>query len=328
MRIFTAGISLCFLTALAGATVSVSSPTTGSTVSTSVHVVSTSTSSHAITRTIVYLDNKEAYNVASKSVDTNITVSSGSHSIVVQSWDTSHTVVKSASIHFTASGSGSGGGGTGPNAKDYTNIDQMSGWDSCDKCAGAGGDGPSATHTLSQNLSSPAMDGKAAQFYLKGSKAYSNALWWKQLGANPNVSNFTYDLYFYLKTPSAAQALEFDVNQSLSGKKYIFGTECDIKDHHAWMIYDAAAHSWKTTSVACSAPAAYKWNHLTLEFQRSNGQMKFISVTLNGKKSYFNRTYGPASSSSKELNVAVQIDGDGHNTPYSEWADKITLNTY
>ena len=199
MRNFSAAIPLFFLTALAGATVSVSSPTSGSTVSSSVHVVSTSTSSHAITRTIVYLDNKQAYSVASKSVDTDITVSSGSHAIVVQSWDTAGTVIKSSSIHFTVSGSG---GTTGGGTKDYSNIDQMSGWDSCDKCAGAGGDGPTATHSLSQNISSPAMDGKSAQFYMTGSKPYSNALWWKQLGANPNVTNFVYDLYFYLKIPA------------------------------------------------------------------------------------------------------------------------------
>ena len=82
------------------------------------------------------------------------------------------------------------------------------------------------------------------------------------------------------------------------------------------------------TSVACTAPVPYSWNHLTLEFQRVNSQMKFISITLNGKKSYFNKTYNPASSSSKELNVAVQIDGNGQNVAYSEWADKINLTTW
>lgn len=325
MRFSLAGTLLLVFTAFAAATVSVSSPSNGSTVSSSVHVVSTSTSSHAITRTIVYLDNQDAYSIASANVSTYLTVSTGSHTIVVQSWDSAGTVIKSSGIKITVSGSA-----TPPpsNSQQYSNIDQMTGWDSCDACAGAGGSGPKATHTLTQNVSSPAMDGKAADFYLKGSKPYSNALWWKQLGANPNVSNFTYDLYFYLKTPSVAQALEFDVNQSLNGKKYIFGTECDIKDHHVWNIYDAANHKWMQTSIACSQPAAYTWNHLTLEFQRVNSQVKFISITMNGKKSYFNKTYNPASSSAKELNVAVQIDGDGNNTAYSEWADKINLTAW
>ena len=198
MRIFPIAILLFIFTAFAAATVNVSSPTSGSTDSSPVHVTSTSSSSHAITRTIIYVDNKSAYSVASGSVNTSLTMASGSHSIVVQSWDSAGTVIKSSSIKITVnSSSGSAPSGS----KQYANINQMTGWDSCDACAGAGGSGPKATHTLTQNISSPALDGKAAEFYLKGSKPYSNALWWKQLGANPNVSNFTYDLYFYLKTP-------------------------------------------------------------------------------------------------------------------------------
>jgi hypothetical protein len=204
----------------------------------------------------------------------------------------------------------------------------MTGWKSCDKCAGAGGDGPTGTVTLTQNLSSPSLDGKSAKFYLKGSTAYSNGLWWRQLGSNDSVTHFVYDLYFYLKNPSAAQALEFDVNQALGGKKYIFGTECDVKNNHVWKIYDAYNHKWMLTSVACSAPTAYMWNHLTLEFQRDNGKVKFISVTLNGKKSYLNKSYSPEASGTKELNVAVQIDGDKYNDAYSEYADKINLTAW
>jgi hypothetical protein len=325
MRISALATVVIIFTGLAAASVSVSSPTSGSTVSSSVHVASTSSSTHSITKTIVYVDNNSAYSVASGSVDTYLTIASGGHTIVVQSWDSAGTVLKSAGITFTVSATSS----TVPsNAKVYASIDQMTGWSSCDSCAGAGGSGPSTTYSLTQNISSPSMDGKSAQFYLKPSQPYANALWWKQLGANSAVSNFQYDLYFYLKSPSAAQALEFDLNQSLNGKKYIFGTQCDIKDHHDWDVYDAANHKWVQTGVACSAPTAYTWNHLTLEFQRTNGQVKFVAVTLNGKKSYFNKSYYPASSSASELNVAVQLDGNGTSTAYDEWADKINLSAW
>ena len=321
MRNLILGAALCTLTTLAAATVSISSPTNGSSVSTSVHVTSSTTSSNTITTTKIYVDNSSVYSVSSSSIDTDITVSTGAHSITVQSWDNTGAT-QHATVSVTATASSSA---VPSNAKKYANIEQMTGWQSCDACAGAGGNGPSAYVKMTQGLTSPSLDGKASQFYLKGSTAYANALWWKQLGANSSVSNFSYDLYFYLKNPSAAQALEFDVNQSLNGKKYIFGTECDIKDKHVWNIYDAYHHKWMATSVACSAPKAYAWNHLVLEFQRTNGQMKFVAITLNGKKSYFNKLYAPTTSSSGELNVAVQIDSDGQNTPYSEWADKINL---
>jgi hypothetical protein len=320
MRLSFLGIGVLSLTTLAVASVTVSSPTSGSTTSTSVHIASSSSSSSVITKTIVYMDNKQIYSIASGSVSTTITVATGSHNVVVSSWDSSGTLLKSPSISFTAAASG-----IPSNATKYLSIDQMTGWQSCDACAGKGGSGPSAVYSITQNLSSPALDGKAAKLYLQPSQPYSNALWWKQLGANSGVSNFQFDMYFYLKNPSAAQSLEFDMNQSFGGHKFIFGTQCDIKGAHVWDVYDGYNHKWMQTGIACSAPTAYVWNHLVLEFQRVNGQMKFVAVTLNGKKSYFNKTYKPASSGANELNVAVQLDGNGQSTAYSQWIDKVNM---
>ena len=209
--------------------------------------------------------------------------------------------------------------------KTYYNIDQMSGWQSCTVCAGYGGNGSVAPYSMKQNISSPSMDGRSAKFFLGGTNPYSNALWWKQLGANSGVRNFKYDLYYYIKNPSAAQALEFDVNQSLNGKKYIFGTQCSLK-RHAWDVYDPFNRRWVQTSVYCATPTAYKWHHLTLEFRRSTeGKVSFISVTINGKKAYFNKGYWPRSSSAKEINVAFQMDGNKYQTDYTVWLDKVKL---
>lgn len=167
------------------------------------------------------------------------------------------------------------------------------------------------------------MDGKSSKFHIGGSTPYANALWWKQLGANSSAHHFTYDLYFYLKNPSAAQALEFDVNQSVNGKKYIFGTECTSA--RIWKVYSASQH-WVNTGIGCPKPTAYKWHHLIWEFQRtSGGNVQFISVTLDGVKHYVNRTYGPKSSSASEINVAFQMDGNKYMTDYDTWLDKVKL---
>src|SRR3569833_2038843 len=307
----------------ASASVTVTSPTSGSTTSTSVQVTSSSSSSHSITTTIVYVDNVQAYKVSSANVNTSITVAAGSHNMVVQSWDSAGTVLKSGAISFTAKQDTSSG--PPADAKKYANIEQMSGWEGCNACAGSGGTGPKAVYTLTHDQTSPAMDGNSTKLYLQPSAPYANALWWKQLGGNSSVSHFQYDLYFYLKNPSASQALEFDMNQSINGHKYIFGTECDIKNKHEWHVYDAYNHKWMGTGIACSVPPAYTWNHLVFEFQRANGQMKFISVTLNGKKSYFNKAYNPAPSSVSELNVAVQLDGNGDATAYSQYIDQVNM---
>src|SRR5512146_2816385 len=115
-------------------------------------------------------------------------------------------------------------------------------WSSCTVCAGTNGSGPSASYSQTLYIGSPSLTGSASKFSVGGSTPYSNALWWKQVGANSTAHNFKYDLYFYIKNPSAAQALEFDVNQSVGGHKYIFGTQCAMKSSGTWEVYSAAYH--------------------------------------------------------------------------------------
>ncbi|MGH9571339.1 MAG: hypothetical protein ACRD4F_16970, partial [Candidatus Angelobacter sp.] len=154
---------------------------------------------------------------------------------------------------------------------------------------------------------------------------YSNVLWWKQLGANNAVTHFVYDVYFYLKVPSLAQALEFDVNQSNGAFKFIFGTQCNIKGGHRFDVYDPAGHAWRSAGIACGTPSALKWHHLTWEFFRDSTQVHYVSVTLDGIKHYVNLAYNARSSTTKEINVAFQMDGDKNMDAYDTWLDEVNL---
>jgi hypothetical protein len=207
-----------------------------------------------------------------------------------------------------------------------TNIDQMSGWQHCSACAGANGNGSVAPYSMQQHVSSPSMDGKATKFNLGGTNNYSNAYWWKKLdGADSTKHHFKYDLYFYMKNPRASQALEFDVNQALGGRKYIFGTQCSMV-RGTFDIYSKAA-GWIHTSIPCTAArTAYKWHHLVWEFQRtSDKRVKYVSVTLDGKKHYINKTFNSYASSYKQISIAFQMDGNKYQTDYSTWLDKVKL---
>ncbi len=270
----------------------------------------------------VYVDNVLKYTVSGAYVNTSVAMSTGSHYLVVQSWDSAGYVQKQPmTINVTGTSTY-----VPSNATYYSNIDQTTGWGSCDACAGAGGSGPTAVYSMAINQASPSLDGRSATFYLGGPTPYSSALWWKQLGGNSNVRNFVYDLYFYLKNPGASQALEFDVNQSLNGQKFIFGTQCDYKNHKDWDVWDTANRVWVKTGIPCNPPQAYTWNHLVLEFQRTTGNKAlFIAVTLNGQKSYINRSFYPMGVSAYELNTAFQMDGNGYATPYQTWIDKMNL---
>ncbi len=206
----------------------------------------------------------------------------------------------------------------------YNMVQSRSGWQTCDSCAGSG----PVQHSMTQHISNPSLTGNSTQYWLGGNSPYHNAIWWKQLGANPGASHFTYDLYFYLTAPGAAQALEFDMNQSVNGRKYIFGTECNIRGGGHWDVWDTAGGKWVNTGIGCSTPPAYKWNHLVLEFQRVGNQTKFISVSLNGHLSYINRSFNTYGVNASELNAAVQLDGDYNQQNYSMWVDKMTVTAW
>jgi hypothetical protein len=310
--------------------VTVSSPAAGSTAGSPVHFVASATSTHPITAMRIYVDNISVYLISASKLDTYVTVAAGGHSVVVQAWDSTGAVFKTP-LSLTVSG-------TTPTptptptafpappstAVVKSNIDQMAAWDSCTVCAGANAAGPVATYSMVENQASPSLDGLAAKFSISGTTPYSDALWWKQLGAADSATHLKYDVAFYITNPGVAQALEFDNNQSNGVHKFIYGTQCNIKGNH-WDVWGNAAGNWISTGIACSAPTAFVWHHLTWEFQRTSTNVIFVGFTYDGVTHYVNRSYPARSSSVHEMNVAFQMDGDFAMHAYSTWLDKVTL---
>jgi hypothetical protein len=312
--------------------VTVSSPAAGSTAGSPVHFVASATSTHPITAMRIYVDNISVYLISASKLDTYVTVAAGGHSVVVQAWDSTGAVFKTP-LSLTVSGTTPTPTPT-PTPTAFpappstavvkSNIDQMAAWDSCTVCAGANAAGPVATYSMVENQASPSLDGLAAKFSISGTTPYSDALWWKQLGAADSATHLKYDVAFYITNPGVAQALEFDNNQSNGVHKFIYGTQCNIKGNH-WDVWGNAAGNWISTGIACSAPTAFVWHHLTWEFQRTSTNVIFVGFTYDGVTHYVNRSYPARSSSVHEMNVAFQMDGDFAMHAYSTWLDKVTL---
>jgi hypothetical protein len=296
----------------------VSSPANGSQVGAPVHVVASAGASLPITQMVIYLDDANVFMMNGGNMDTSINASPGWHSLVVQAWDTSGAVYKQAMAVNVDSG-------LPGNAITKTAIQGMSGWESCSVCAGINASGPVAGFSMVQHQGL-SLSGNSTQFNIWGATPYSNALWWKQLGGDNNASHFKYDVDFYLTAPQFAQALEFDANQSNGAMKFIFGTQCNIRNGGVWDVWDTAGEAWRSTGVPCPAPAANVWHHLTWEFQRSSNQATFVAVTLDGQKHFINYTYYGKPMNATEINVAFQIDGDFAQHPYSVWLDNLTLS--
>lgn len=242
----------------------------------------------------------------------------------------------------TGSGAGSGttggttgsaaGGSTAPStpgipatAKTITDIQTMPGWESCTDCA----NGTFAAYSMTEQVASPALSGAAAKFSLEGGTApFGVALWWKYLTTDGNASHFVYDLYFYMEDPTAAQALEFNVGQSVGGARYDFATQCDLDSFsdHTWRVWNPANKGWTSSSANCPQPGAKTWNHLVWEFERnSSGQVVFKAVTLNDKRTEINLSMPAQSDSSNGIDVAFQLDANRDSALYSVWLDKVSL---
>ena len=323
--------------------VTVSSPAAGSTAGSPVHFVASATSTHPITAMRIYVDNLSVYLVSASSLNTSVTMSAGTHNVVVQAWDSTGAVFKTPlsltvgtsaptptptpipTPSATPTPTPAPGLPTPPaGAVVKSNIDQMPAWDSCTVCAGANAKGPVAIYSMVENQASPSLDGLAAKFSISGTTPYSDALWWKQLGAADTATHLKYDVAFYITNPGVAQALEFDNNQSNGVHKFIYGTQCNIKGGH-WDVWGNASGNWLSTGIACSAPTAFVWHHLTWEFQRTSTNVIFVGFTYDGVTHYVNRSYPARSSTVHEMNVAFQMDGDFAMHAYSTWLDKVTL---
>jgi hypothetical protein len=306
--------------------VTVSSPTAGSIIGSPAHVVASAGSAFPITGMRVYVDNVSVFAVSAAKVDTYLAMNSGWHSLVTQAWDSTGAVFTSSmAVNVGAGGTTSGLPVPPANAVVHADIDQIAGWQSCTVCAGPGGNGPRAIFWQGQNVPSPSLDGRSSQFSIAGSTPYADALWWKQLGALNGAQNFKYELYFYLTQPNLAQSLEFDANQSNGARKFIFGTQCNIKGGGHWDVWGGTSYSWLNTGIACTVPAAFTWHHLVWEFQRTATNTVFVGFTYDGVTHYVNRSYPAIGSGVSELNVAFQMDGDYAMHPYSTWLDKISL---
>jgi hypothetical protein len=318
------------LVASAFAGVTVSTPSNYATVSSPTRFVASASSDDPISSIAIYVDGTRVYRTYSYKLDKYISMSTGSHTVEVKAWDTSGTLVKKT-LSLKVGSSTSSGSSTSY-GKTYYDIEEMSGWGDCSDCAADPDDSspPIAKYWKKQNVSSPSMDGDSTQFFIGGSSSYANALWWKRLEGDASLirkgRNFVYTLYYYYTNSSAVQALEFDINQLIDGKRYIWGTQCNVRAGARWDIWNNIEKRWVGTSIPCPAPPTYKWNKVELEMKRtSDNKLHYVSISHNGKKHYLNKYYSPRSTDWTGLTLNFQMDGNKDMEDYSVWLDNFTF---
>jgi hypothetical protein len=318
---FKAAIAIVVLSTAAFAGVTISSPYNNQTVGSSVHFIASATGYSPITSMMLYIDNSARATVYAASFDKWVSVSGGKHRVDMKAWDNQGRSYIST-IYITEGTADTGG--TTQTVAGNSNIDQQSGWLKCTSC----GWGDMSAGYMSQWVHTPSMDGNGMQFALQGTGSYRNALWYKGLGGT-NATHLVYDLYFYITQPNLSEALEFDINQYVGGRAYVFGHQCSPKASHTWDVYDKPNNRWVSTGISCPVFPGYTWNHVTLEVERTWDQkLHYISITYNGTKHYVNKYISSTASSWYGLSVDVQLDGDYAQHNYSTWVDKMNLSSW
>jgi major membrane immunogen (membrane-anchored lipoprotein) len=323
------------------AQVTVSEPQDNSTVSSTVQFVASAASpcSKGVASMGIYTSpGNLAYVTQGASLNTNLTLNSGTYDTVVEEWDNCGGAATTP-VTITVGGNSSTSGS-------FSSLQADSGWTgygllapSYNICTSCQPSGPDVAWGMTQNVSSPSLSGHSSEMWIGGDTAYSDVLWNNHLIGDfssqgmpdnnqtivPNLYNFTYDVYFYVEDLSVSQALEFDINEFVGGKSYIWGHECRVAGGNEWDIWDNPGGTWHPTGVACN-PLQNSWNHLTLQVQRtSDDQLVFQSITLNGDTATLNYYENPTSTSWYGVTINYQQDGNYLQNGYSVWLDNLTF---
>ena len=306
----------------------ISNPTDGGTVTSPINVVASANPKNPIFFMRVYVDQLAVYYTFDSSIYTQIFASPGTHKLEVMAED-KQGYISATILNITVASQTA--------QTTITGIQTMPGWQSCSALfpTGSGRDGQicaaglgTAVSTMTENQSTPSMDGKAAKFTMGGPTAYSNMLYFNPVAGGDNVSHFIYDLYFYIDNPNASQALEFDINQTFGGKRWVWGSECSFNASGKWDIWDDV-NGWKPTIYDCKPFPANTWIHLVWNVERVGDQVHYISLTV-GDQTFNVDTYYPNQPdwSLEEIDVAFQMDGNYKQEPYNVWLDQVNLTAY
>jgi len=310
----------------------VSDPLDKSTVTSAMHVAATATPQNPIFFMRVYVDQLAVYFTFTGAIDTQIFVAPGPHTIEVMAED-NNGYISSTILNVTVSSQAQ--------QTTISGIQNMTGWQSCaaDFPPGSGRDGQVCasgnpnppTSTMTEGQTSPAMDGKSAKFTMGGPNGYSNELYFNAVAGGNNVSHFTYDLYFYIDNPAAPQALEFDVNQTFGGQRWVWGSECNFKGETPpmWDLWDDASGIWRESSVPCNIFPGNTWNHIVWQFERVGNQVHYISLQVNDQTYNVDTFYNNQQDwTLEEIDNAFQMDLQQPPVSYNVWLDQVNLTAW
>lgn len=208
-------------------------------------------------------------------------------------------------------------------------LDQIQGtsdgWKACSICAY--GTNSTDNFWMAPLQTSPSMTGNSRQLYVGGPQ-WTNALFIKTLPARNSATHFIWDFWVYFDDASAANiwSAEFDFWQSVGGKEFMIGSQCDFGDRH-WDTWDSKNNIWITTSIPCHRWSGSTWHHVQWYVERLGTEAyRYNTLVVDGQAIAVNQTYQPNPSSwADAMGVQWQLDQSISGHDLHEWIDNVKL---
>jgi hypothetical protein len=311
--------------------ISVGSPSSGATVYSPFTIgASASTCGGNTTAAMGYsFDNSPSTTIINGNwINTQVSAANGAHTLHIKAWgsgggscdtDIPITVIAPANAAVVPS-----------SAISVANIDNLTSWQDQNDSAAQG-----SSNGSTWLVGTPSRSGSAREF-VTNFWNNGNERYWVSFGDDTSSTNFLYDTWVYIQSPSTSLAnLEMDMNQTMpNGQTAIFGFQCD-----GWNgTWDYTANKgtpqvpidvWIKSSQSCN-PRSWStntWHHVQVAYSRdSSGNINYQTVWLDDNPQSINATVNSAFALgwAPALLTNFQVDGilTGQATVYM---DNLTI---
>jgi hypothetical protein len=189
---------------------------------------------------------------------------------------------------------------------------------------------------MTEIVGTPSVSGSAREFATTFTN-YGDERYAVEFGADTESTNFFYDAWVYLASPSDGIAnLEMDLNQVMAnGQTVIYGFQCDGYSG-TWDYTEnagtpaAPVDQWMHSTAPCdpSTWATDTWHHVQISFARDDaGNVTYYAVWLDGNEQAVNATAPSAFALGwpSTLLTNFQVDGLGPDGTSTVYVDQMTV---
>jgi hypothetical protein len=311
--------------------ISVSSPYSGASVSSpfSLSASAPSCSGHTTAAMGYSFDNSSSTTILNANyVNASVSAPNGAHTLHVKAWGNGGGSCNTdMAINVTTPANAAVVPST---AISVANIHNLSGWVNQNDSGAQG----SSSGSMSL-VGSPSLTGSARKFVTNYSNN-GNERYWVSFGDDNISTNFLYDTWIYIQSPSSSLAnVEMDLNQTMpNGQTAIFGFQCDGWNN----TWDYTANkgtptnpvdTWVRSNQYCNPRqwSTNTWHHIQVTYSRDgSGNITYQAVWLDDVQQSINATVNSAFALgwAPSLLSNFQVDGVG-NGQVTLYMDNLTV---